>query len=53
MDKTLEKAFHKIGQFHMANKYLKRFTMLLIIRCELKLKLVFLYTPKWLTLNGQ
>lgn len=32
MDKTLEKAFHKIGQFHMANKYLKRFTMLLIIR---------------------
>lgn len=53
MDKTLEKTFHKIGQFHTANKYLKRLTLLLIIReMWIKTKVsFFIYTKmaniKW------
>ena len=35
MDKILEQAFHKIGQFHMANKYLKRGSVLLSGKCQL------------------
>lgn len=44
--KTLKQTFHKIGLFYMANKYIKRYSILLIIReMPMKTKTNHFYIP--------